>query len=273
MLPKPPARFLSERLTAVRNPMQQSGGSFYDGCMPALHREGRLGRLAVDLVNTLTTEYDLHMLLDKLLAECKELLDISEAGLVLADEKGTLHVMAATTESAGHLEALQLQADEGPAITAFHGGEVVVVVDIEDVTEWPQFRRVALREGYRAVHAIPLRVGDTALGAMCLFSHEPGDLNEVDALAAQTLADIASIGIMNYRLYSRHETVVEQLQTALNSRVVIEQAKGVVANIYGISPDEAFVRLRRFSRDRGQRIHDVAERVVNEKGFADTPSG
>jgi GAF domain-containing protein len=236
--------------------------------MAELQREARLGRLSVDLVNTLTSDFDLYSLLDKLLAECKELLDISEAGLVLADEGGVLHVMAATTESAGHLEALQLQADEGPAIKAFHGGEVVVIVDIEDVTEWPHFRKVALREGYRAVHAIPLRVADEPLGAMCLFSHEPGDLNEVDALAGQTLADFASIGILNYRLFSKHETIVHQLQTALNSRVVIEQAKGVIANTYGISPDEAFVRLRRYSRERGERIRDIAERVVNAKSFS-----
>ena len=237
--------------------------------MAELQREARLGRLSVDLVNTLTTNFDLHALLDKLLNECKDLLDISEAGLVLADEHGILHVMAATTESAGHLEALQLQANEGPAIKAFHGGEVVVVIDIKDTTEWPRFREVALREGYRAVHAIPLRVGDNPLGAMCLFSHTPGDLNEVDALAGQALADIASIGIVNYRVYSKHETIVGQLQTALNSRVLIEQAKGVIASAEEISIDEAFVRLRRFARDRGLRIQDAAERVVESKGLAE----
>jgi GAF domain-containing protein len=238
--------------------------------MAVLQREARLGRLSVDLVNTLTTDFDLYSLLDKLLAGCRELLDISEAGLVLADENGTLHVMAATTESAGHLEALQLQVEEGPAIKAFLGGEVVVIIDIADSVEWPQFREVALREGYRAVHAIPLRVGENSLGAMCLLSREPGDLNEVDALAGQALADIASIGIVNYRLYSKRETIAEQLQTALNSRVVIEQAKGVIANTYGISPDEAFVRLRRYSRERGERIRDVAQKVVSARCFADS---
>ena len=239
--------------------------------MAELHREARLGRLSVDLVNTLTSDFDLHALLDKLLAECKELLDISEAGLVLADEKDTLHVMAATTESAGHLEALQLQANEGPAITAFTGGEVVVIVDITDVTKWPEFRKVALREGYRAVHAIPLRVGDNQLGAMCLFSREPGDLNKADALAGQTLADFASIGIVNYRLYSKHDLLLEQLQAALTSRVLIEQAKGVIASTFGISTDEAFNRLRSYAREHNQRIHDVAERVANSRGFTEDP--
>jgi len=108
--------------------------------MAELQREARLGRLAVELVNTLTTDFDLAALLDKLLGECKELLDISEAGLVLTDTAGALQVAAATTESAGHLEALQLQAQEGPAIKAFRTQEVVVVVDVEHSDEWPTFR-------------------------------------------------------------------------------------------------------------------------------------
>jgi transcriptional regulator with GAF, ATPase, and Fis domain len=235
--------------------------------MAELQREARLGRLSVELVNTLTTDFDLNILLDKLLAECKDLLDISEAGLVLADEFGALHVMAATTESAEHIEALQVQADEGPAIKAFHGGEVVVVLDIEDCTQWPRFQEIALRNGYQAVHAIPLRVGENPLGAMCLFSYRRGNLNEVDALAGQALADIASIGIMNYRSYAKHETIVSQLQAALDSRVLIEQAKGVIASTQGVSIDEAFALLRRFARDRGLRIHDVAARVISAKGL------
>jgi GAF domain-containing protein len=240
----------------------------YHRDMAELQREARLGRLSVELVNTLTTDFDLNVLLDKLLAECKELLDISEAGLVLADEDGVLHVMAATTESAEDIEALQIQSDEGPAIKAFHGGEVVVIVDITDCSEWPRFRAIAQRNGYRAVHAIPLRVADTPLGAMCLFSRRPGDLNEVDALAGQALADIASIGIMNYRAYAQHETVVGQLQTALESRVLIEQAKGVIASTENVSIDEAFGLLRRFARDRGLRIHDVSEMVIQGRGLA-----
>jgi AmiR/NasT family two-component response regulator len=102
---------------------------------------------------------------------------------------------------------------------------------------------------------------------MCLFSHHPGDLNEVDALAAQALADIASIGIVNYRVYAKHDTIVGQLQTALNSRVLIEQAKGVIASTDGVSIDEAFARLRRFARDRSLRISDAAERVVQARGL------
>jgi GAF domain-containing protein len=235
--------------------------------MTELQREARLGRLSVELVNTLTTDFDLNALLDKLLAECKDLLDISEAGLVLTDEHGVLHMMAATTESAGHLEALQLHAEEGPAIEVLRGGDVVVVFDVDHCVQWPRFREVALRERYRAIHAIPLRVGGNTFGAMCLFSNEPGYLNEADALAGQALADIASIGITNYRVYLKHETIVRQLQTALNSRVLIEQAKGVIVSSESISVDEAFVRLRNFARDRSMRLSDAAERVVRAKGL------
>ena len=231
--------------------------------MAELQREARLGRLAVELVNTLTTDFDLTALLDKLLGECKELLDISEAGLVLTDTAGSLQVSAATTESAGHLEALQLQAQEGPAIKAFRTQEVVVVVDVEHSDEWPTFRNVALREGYRAVHAIPLKVAEVSLGAMCLFSHSPGDLNESDAHAGQALADLASLGILHNRLHSRNELVVAQLQTALDSRVVIEQAKGMIAIAHGVAVDEAFALLRRYARSKSLRLQVVAESIVD----------
>jgi transcriptional regulator with GAF, ATPase, and Fis domain len=231
--------------------------------MAELQREARLGRLAVELVNTLTTDFDLTALLDKLLGECKELLDISEAGLVLSDTAGALRVAAATTDPAGHLEALQLQAQEGPAIKAFRTQEVVVVIDVADSAEWPTFRDVALREGYRAVHAIPLKVAETSLGAMCLFSRSPGDLNETDAHAGQALADLASLGILHNRLHSQNELVVAQLQTALDSRVVIEQAKGMIATANGVSVDEAFGLLRRYARNKSLRLRVVAESIVD----------
>lgn len=127
---------------------------------------------------------------------------------MLADTEGALHVMAATTGSAGHPEALQLKADEGPAIEAFRGGEVVIVVDVRDLDKSPVFREVGLREGYRAVHAIPLKVADVSLGAMCLFSRNPGASNELDTRAGQALADVMSIGILNHRLHSRTEVIV-----------------------------------------------------------------
>jgi len=233
--------------------------------MIELPREARLNQLAVSLVNTLTEEYDLDDLLETLVAECKDLLDVTEVGLVLADPRGNLHVMAATTESAGHLEALQLRTGEGPCVEAFRTKQAVIVVDIEHMTQWPTFRRIALREGYQAVHAVPLKVGDLSLGAMNLFSVRPGDLNEVDAKAAQALADIASIGIVTNRLHARHELVQQQLQTALESRITIEQAKGVVSAQRGISTEEAFVRIRSYARNGGLRLQTVANQIVESK--------
>ena len=141
----------------------------------------------------------------------------------------------------------------------------MIVVDIEHMTQWPTFRRIALREGYRAVHAVPLKVGDLSLGAMNLFSVRPGDLNEVDAKAAQALADIASIGIVTNRLHARHELVQQQLQTALESRITIEQAKGVVSAQRGISTEQAFVRIRSYARNGGLRLQTVANQIVESK--------
>jgi transcriptional regulator with GAF, ATPase, and Fis domain len=233
--------------------------------MIELQREARLNQLAVSLVNTLTEEYDLDDLLETLVAECKDLLDVTEVGLVLADPRGDLHVMAATTESAGHLEALQLRTGEGPCVEAFRTKHAVIVVDIEAMAEWPTFRRVALGEGYRAVHAVPLKVGDLSLGAMNLFSIDAGDLNEVDAKAAQALADIASIGIVTHRLHARHELVQQQLESALESRIAIEQAKGVVSEQRGISTEEAFARIRTYARTGGLRLQSVAQQIVESK--------
>jgi transcriptional regulator with GAF, ATPase, and Fis domain len=233
--------------------------------MVELQREERLNQLAVSLVNTLTGDYDLDDLLETLVAECKDLLDVTEVGLVLSDPRGELHVMAATTESAGHLEALQLRTGEGPCIDAFHSMSAVIVVDVERMTQWPTFREVALLEGYRGVHAVPLKVGRLPLGAMNLFSTKPGDLNEVDAKAAQALADIASIGIVTNRVHARQELVQQQLESALESRVVIEQAKGVVSEQRGISTEEAFARIRAYARNGGLRLQTVAKQIVESK--------
>jgi transcriptional regulator with GAF, ATPase, and Fis domain len=190
---------------------------------------------------------------------------VTEVGLVLSDPRGELHVMAATTESAGHLEALQLRTGEGPCIDASHSMSAVIVVDVERMTQWPTFREVALLEGYRAVHAVPLKVGRLPLGAMNLFSTKPGDLNEVDAKAAQALADIASIGIVTNRVHARQELVQQQLESALESRVVIEQAKGVVSEQRGISTEEAFARIRAYARNGGLRLQTVAKQIVESK--------
>jgi GAF domain-containing protein len=233
--------------------------------MIELHREARLAQLALSLVNTLTEEYDLDDLLETLVAECRDLLDVTEVGLVLTDPQGDLHVMAATSVSAGHLEALQLRTGEGPCVEAFRTRKAVIVVDIERMTQWPAFRRVALGEGYRAVHAVPLKVGDQPLGAMNLFSTRPGDLNDVDAQVAQALADIASIAIVTNRLHARHELVHRQLQSALDSRVTIEQAKGVVSEQRGESTEDAFRRIRSYARDGGLRLQSVASQIVESK--------
>jgi transcriptional regulator with GAF, ATPase, and Fis domain len=232
--------------------------------METMEREARLGQLAVSLVDTITGDYDLDELLENLVNECKALLRIDEAGLVLADADGQLHVMAATNEAAHEMEQLQVDTGEGPCVSAYETRSVVTVHELDGADQWPALRERAAAIGFHSVHAVPLTAGDQSLGAMNLFSAHPGALNSPDAHTAKALADIASIGILHHRIHARHELVREQLQTALDSRVRIEQAKGIVSSRRAESVDAAFTRIRSFARNRGLRLQDVATQIIDE---------
>ena len=166
------------------------------------------------------------------------------------------------------MELLQLQSDEGPCLDCFQTAAPVSVADLAEATgRWPTFvAAVAERGDFRSVHALPLRLRGRAIGALNLFGNMPGPLPELDLVLGQALADVATIGILQERAIRRSEVVNEQLQSALNNRVTIEQAKGVLAQYGGLYPAEAFERLRRFARSRNLKISDVARRIV-EKEF------
>lgn len=223
----------------------------------------------VGLTDTLVSDYDVTDMLYRLVDHAVHLLDVSEAGLLLSDQRGSLQVMAATHERARLLELFQLQADEGPCLVSYRSGEVVVVPDLRDsVDRWPRFAPAALAEGFRAVHAVPLRLRDDTIGAFNLFSTQPGALPDAALHIARALADVATISILHERAVHRREAVIEQLEAALNSRVILEQAKGVLAERGGVAMDEAFRRLRHFARSSNQRLAQLALEVVN--GHLDT---
>jgi transcriptional regulator with GAF, ATPase, and Fis domain len=225
----------------------------------------RLAQTFVELADTLVAGYDLMEFLQTLTERCVELLEINAAGLLLAGADGTLRLVAASTEQARVVELLQLQHDEGPCPDSFRTGVAVIVSDIRSpaaVARWPRFAAAAAELGVAGVHSLPMRLRDQVIGTLNLFTRVPGSLDPAVARAARALVDVATIGILQERAIRERELVAGQLQTALNSRVVIEQAKGILAERLQTSPDEAFLLLRRYARNHNQALTELAGEVI-----------
>ena len=225
----------------------------------------------VDLADTMVADFDvidfLHMLTDRSV----QLLAASAAGVVLADPRGELRVAAASSEEVGLLELFQLQNDQGPCLECFRTGLPVTARDLTGpLQRWPRFAEAAARSGFGAVEALPMRLRGQVIGALNLFGTEPGQFDPADLRIGQALADVATIGLLHERNVRRREAVAEQLQAALNSRVVIEQAKGKLAERLGIDMDRAFNMLRDYARSSNQRLTDVARAFV-ERASAEFP--
>lgn len=227
-------------------------------------REALLLETFAILADTLVAGYDVVDLLQTLVDRCQELLDATAAGILLADENGALEIVVSTSESANVVETMQISADAGPCIESFTTGRTVSLADIRDAPEaWQQFRDSALAHGYLSVHAVPLKLRDTTLGTLNLLRAEAGELPERDVVAARALADVATIGILQERAIRETDTVREQLQRALTSRVIIEQAKGVVAYRHSITPEEGFEVIRAYARSNNLSLSRVAVELVD----------
>jgi GAF domain-containing protein len=225
----------------------------------------RLAQTFVELADTLVVGYDLMEFLQTLTERCVELLEIDAAGLLLAGADGALRLVAASTEQARVVELLQLQHDEGPCPDSFRTGLPVIVGDIrspEAAARWPRFAPAAAELGLAGVHSLPMRLRDQVIGTLNLFSTAPGGLDPAVARAARALVDVATIGILQERAIRERELAAGQLQVALNSRVVIEQAKGILAERLQTSPDEAFRLLRRYARNHNQALTELAGDVI-----------
>jgi GAF domain-containing protein len=227
-------------------------------------RERDIIRAFVDLSNELVDGYDIVELLVRLTTNCARLLDVASSGLLLADRRGVLHLIAASSERTHDLEVFQLQRQEGPCLDCFHTGLPVIVTNLADEGQrWPQFSAVAHSLGFASVHAVPMRLRGTVLGALGLFGTRPGMLDDDDRALAQALVHVASVAIVNEKSAADRDVINAQLQHALDSRVVLEQAKGVLAYVGKLDMDTAFTVLRRYARDHGDRLSDVAARIVN----------
>lgn len=227
-------------------------------------REKLLTETFVTLADTMVKDFDVVDFLSMLSRRCVDLFDAGEAGLMLIDAEGHMQLAASSSHEMRVLELLEIQHDQGPCPDAYRTGAPVQCPDLRDATQrWPQFAPNALAAGYRSAHALPMRLRDDTIGALNLLRTEPGVLPDDDIAAAQALADVATIGILHHRAAAESHLLSEQLQYALNSRVVIEQAKGAIAHKLDLTTDQAFNVLRQYSRDHDQRLVDTAAAIVD----------
>jgi len=231
--------------------------------MTALTREHQLLGTFVILADSLVDDFDVVDVLQRLVDDCISLFDASAAGILLLSPSNQLEVIVSTSERSELVELMQLRVGAGPCVEAATTGEVVSVGDIDQIADrWPAFAADARASGFSSIHAIPLRLRDSTLGSLNLFRDGPGALNDTDAAAAQALADIATISILQQRLVEESELAQAQLQRALDSRVVIEQAKGYLAQRQDIDMHEAFTRIRSHARSSQTRISAVAADII-----------
>ena len=235
-----------------------------DSLPSGARQESELVGAFVQLADTLVDDYDVPEVLHQLVAHCVDLLNVSAAGLMLSDQRGSLQLVASSSEQTRLLELFQIQTDEGACVDAFRTGETIAIADLAANTgRWPVFAPQALEQGFSAVHAVPLRLRNDLIGTLNLFNHDSGALSPEDAKVARALADIATIGILQERTIRHGEVLTEQLQGALNSRITIEQAKGLLAFAGDLDMEQAFQALRRYARARHARLSETAHLLAS----------
>ena len=229
-----------------------------------MSKEERLSRVFVELAKALVSGFDVVEFLHLLTERCVELLDVGAAGVVLADGRGNLRVMASSDERTHVLEVFEVQNQEGPCLDCYRSGTPVVNEPLDRPDgRWPAFCPEARAAGFRFANALPLRLGDQALGALNLFSDEESHLGETEQVIGQALADVATTGLLQARAVAESRVLARQLQNALDSRVAIEQAKGMLAERAAVDLDAAFRLLRSYARDHNEYLSDVARKVVD----------
>lgn len=225
--------------------------------------QDRVGQVFVELADSLVADFDTVEFLTTLALRTAELLHAAEAGVVLADEAGHLRSVAFSSETARLLDLFELQSDEGPCLDCFHSGESIVNATLDPPDRWARFSPEARRLGYRLVHAVPMRLRGRIIGAVNIFSTEDAPLTGVEIVLAQALADVATIALLQERGLREARLLNEQLQAALHSRVVIEQAKGMLAERRQLDMDVAFELLRTHARSSNRKLGEVAAGILD----------
>jgi len=231
----------------------------------SVNRESLLIATLVELADNLVDDYDVIDVLTVLSHRCVEAVDVDAAGVMLASPAGDLQFVASSSESMTVLELFQIQANEGPCVDCFRGGLAITNQSLsESDGRWPLFTPRALAQGFRAVHSLPMRLRGRTIGALNLFRTHQGALTDDDVIVAQGLADVATIAILQHQSSMNASTLNAQLSNALNSRVIIEQAKGMICQSTGSDMNEAFNRLRTHARNHNEGLTDLATRVVTK---------
>jgi GAF domain-containing protein len=241
--------------------------------MNEIPREQRINEAFVKVADTLMDSYDIVDLLSTLVRECTDLLGVEAGGMLIADTFGNLELVASTSEEAEFVEVMQLAAGAGPCVDCFTTGAAVSVEDITATGDtWPQFTAAALQRGFRSLHATPMRLRGRVIGTMNLLGTRPGVFDERDTALAQALADVAIIGILQERSLRDPQIISEQLHLALDTRVMIEQAKGVLSHVHSMSMEDAFGALRTYARDHRMTLRDLAGGVIDRSIILDAPA-
>jgi GAF domain-containing protein len=215
-----------------------------------------------EIVDTLVGEFDVIEVLTSLTSRCVALLDAAAAGILLVDLDGRLRVVGASTEAIETLELFQIQNDEGPCLDCFRSGQIVLHSDLDVVSLWPRFVAECAKAGFLSVCAVPLRRNSRTIGCLNMFISEPRGLTDSDMGLAQALADVATIAIIQDQVTRQSTSREEHPQHALASRIVIEQAKGMVAGGTDVNMDIAFARIRAYARDHTLPLTSVAQAIV-----------
>jgi GAF domain-containing protein len=232
--------------------------------MTAPTPEARIASAFLRASDSLAGGDDMMTRMQVLVEDCTAIFGVEAAGVMLADAQGHLQLFASTSVRLNLVELQQLNVGAGPCLQAFETGAVVPVADIgSSADSWPGFRAGALQQGYRAVHAIPMRVRDTVIGTLSLWSTEPGELPAPAAAIAEALAQVATVGILNERAVRQQTGVAEQLQHALDNRILVEQAKGVLSHTWSLEMDAAYEVMRQYARSRSMPVHALAASILD----------
>lgn len=223
--------------------------------------EQLLSETFVELADTLVTGFDVVDLVHTLATRCVELTDVDSAGIMLADVDGSLRLIGSSSERAQVVELLELQLAEGPCVESFRTGEQVYA-DLHGTDRWPTVAAEAIKHGFGSVVALPMRLRGSAIGAVNLFRTQRSEPTTRDLVVCRALADVATIGLLQERAVREARILADQLQSALNSRIVVEQAKGVLAERLGVDLNAAFALLRAHSRRNNLMLGEVARSVV-----------
>ncbi len=226
--------------------------------------ENLLIRTLVELADNLVDDFDVVDLLTHLTHRTVEALDVTASGVMLAGPSGGLQVVASSSDAMRILELFELQADQGPCVDCYATGKPVVNIDLTAPdTRWPRFARRAIEAGFQSVHAIPLRLRGRTIGALNMFRADQGTLDDTAVAAAQALADMATIAIIQHRVAADAQALNAQLSQALNTRITIEQAKGKISQAANLDMERAFQRLRKHARNHNVHLSDLAADIAD----------